>query len=103
MRIWIISCYSLGTYHADELIDTSEALLRLNATFKFKLVALLVPNLKPLIKLPYEVRSNFVVDYSDKSPTPVVGWISNIDTAFACLGVMSDTGRNDLILFVLHR
>jgi len=61
-----------------------------------------VPNLKPLIELAYEVCSNFVVDHSDKSTASIVWWVSDVNTAFSCFGVVSDTGRDDLILFVLH-
>ena len=61
-----------------------------------------MPHLKPLIELAYEVRSNFVVDHSDKPPASIVAWVSNVNMAFSCFGVVSDTGRDDLILFVLH-
>jgi hypothetical protein len=92
----------VGTNCAYKLIHASEAFLRLDTALQLEFVALLVPDLEPLVELPHEVRPDLVVDHSDKAPASVIRWVSDVDSTFSGLGVVGDTGWCDLILFELH-
>ena len=83
------------------MVNAGEAFLCLNTALHLVLVALLVPDLETLVVFADKVSSNLVVNDTHEATTPILGRVSDIDTALAGLRIVGYTSRCHLVRFKL--
>lgn len=89
------------TYRPDQLVHASETFFGLNAALHFPFVALLVPDLEPLVKLAHEVSANLVIYHAQQATSAIFRRVPNVDARLASLRVMRHTSWSHLCYFEL--
>ena len=83
------------------MVDAGKAFFSLNAALHFPFVALLVPDLEPLVELSHEVSADLVIDHAVEASAAILRRVSNVDPRFASLRVVRHTRWRHLRSFEL--